>query len=129
MRRYGTDPPARLRRVTRCRRDALEAFAAAAVSSLPLRSGLRLVEGLLDAAVRGIRGLLHGELAGEDLGEHRLEDVAVLDVHPVLRLRHEPAARSGPLVDAVSEQVGRVRDVALLLERLLARVAREVGEP
>ena len=44
------------------------------------------------------------EAAGEDLGEHVAEDVAVLDVHPVLRRRDEPAPLRRPLVDAVAEE-------------------------
>jgi hypothetical protein len=48
------------------------------------------------------------------------KDVLVLDVDPVLRRRHEPAACGGPLVDLrVVEQGRRVGDVADRLERLL----------
>src|SRR5262249_41368634 len=54
---------------------------------------------------------------------------AVLDVDPVLRRRDEPAALSRPLVDAVAEQVGRVRDVALRLQSLLGARAGEVLDP
>src|SRR3954451_490156 len=129
-RRYGTAPPARRRRVRRRRRDHPEAVAAAgsAVGALSL-SGLRLVEDVSDAAAGRGRGLLDAALPGEDLGQHRLEDVAVLDVDPVLRLRDEPAARCRPLVDAGAEQIGRVRDVPLRLERALVGGAREVREP
>src|SRR4029079_5436727 len=130
-RRYGTLPRATLRPDRRRRRDAPGAIAAAAGSggSLPLRSGLRLVEGLRDVLTGRLCGLPDRQATGEHLGEHRLQDVAVLDVDPVLRLRHEPAALRGPLVHATAEQVGRIRDVALLLERLFARSAGEVRDP
>src|SRR5690242_8155200 len=131
-RRYGTLPRAMLRRDRRRRREALGAIAAAeavSVGSLPLRSGLRLVEGLRDVLTGRLGSLLDGQAAREHLGKHRLENVAVLDVDPVLRLRHEPAALCGTLVHAVAQQVGRVRDVALLLQRFLAGRAREGGEP
>src|SRR5690348_7819220 len=128
--RYGTELPAILRRVSR-RRAAFGAVAAAAPSAegnLSL-SELRLVEGLRDVVAGDRRRLLDAQLAGEDLGQHRLEDVAVLDVDPVLRLRDEPAASGGPLVDAGAEQVRCVRDVPLRLQCLLGRRAREVRDP
>src|SRR5581483_1655534 len=96
--RYGTLRPATRRADMRRRRDTPGAIAAAVVSvgSLPLRSCLRPVEGLSDVLTRRSRGLLDRQLAGEELPEHRLEDVPVLDVDPVLRLRYEPAAGRGP---------------------------------
>src|SRR2546421_11440715 len=105
--RYATEPPVSRRRLSRRRRDATVTAAAVSVGSLPLRRALRLVEGLRDVVACDGRGLLDRQAPGEDLGKHRLEDVAVLDVHPVFRLRHEPTARSGSLVDALAEQGGR----------------------
>src|SRR5262245_49802169 len=112
--RYGTPRPTARRRDKRRRREAPEGIAAAveSVGSLPLRSDLRPVEGLGDVVACRLSSLLDGQVTREKLPEHRLEDVPILDVDPVLRLRHEPAARGGPLVDAVAEQVGRVRNVA-----------------
>ena len=49
--------------------------------------------------------------------QHVAEDIAVLDVDPVLRRRDEPAAGRRALVHARAEQVRRVRDVALRLQR------------
>ena len=48
------------------------------------------------------RRLLDRQLAGEDLRQHVAQDVAVLDVDPVLRRRDEPAPGRSPLVDARS---------------------------
>src|SRR3954454_14561901 len=129
--RYGTLRPATRRPDRRRRRDAPWGIAAAVVSvgALPLRRDLQAVFGLGDVLARCLSSLLDGQTTREKLPEHRLENVAVLDVHPVLRLRHEPAAGRCPLVDAGADEVGRVRDVALLLECLLAGRAREVGHP
>ena len=80
--------------------------------------------------VRRRRRLLDGELAGQDLAQHRPEDVPVLDVDPVLRGGNEPAAKRCPLTDLLEvEEVGRVRDVPGRLECLLRRRAREGGDP
>src|SRR5690349_5309680 len=90
--------------------------AAATVSSTLLLRGVQRVGDVV--ARRGGR-LLDGELAGQDLGQHRAENIAVLHVDPVLRSRNEPAAEGGLLVDLgrVQER-GRVRDVPHGLQRL-----------
>src|SRR2546421_12440904 len=98
-RRNGTAPRARRRPVARRRRDRVVAAAAVSAVSLPLRRGLRLVEGLGDVRVGYLRGLRDRKVTGEHLAEHRLQDVAVLDVDPVLRLRNEPAPLGRLLVD------------------------------
>src|SRR5215467_15424999 len=96
MRRYGIAPAASRRRESRRRRACHiglgSAAAPIAVGALPLRE-LFPVEGLRDVYAGYGRRLLDGQLTGEDLRQHRLEDVAVLDVDPVLGLRHEPAPR------------------------------------
>src|SRR3954468_13749865 len=123
-RRYGTTALPTRRRVRR-RRDSPGAVAAADPSA-PGKC-LGAVEGLRDVVAGNGCCLLDRKPPGQDLRQHRLEDVAVLDVDPVLRLRYEPAAGSRTLVDARAEQARRVRDVALGLQRLLALRAREVG--
>ena len=130
-RRYGTDAAARrAARSSRRRRDpAVAAAAASAVGSLLLRRARRWLRVCEMFSSPTCAACLTVRLTGEDLGEHRLQDVAVLDVDPVLRLRDEPAARGSPLVDAVAEQVGRVRDVALRLPAPSRSRAREVGDP
>src|SRR3954469_4200178 len=95
--RYGMTARPMRRRVKR-RRDSPGAVAAAVPSALG--NCLRAVEGLRDVVAGHGRGLLDRQLAGQDLREHGLEDVAILDVDPVLRLRHEPAPRRRPLVHA-----------------------------
>ena len=66
------------------------------VKRLPVVIWSLLVERELDVAV-GERGRLRdARLPGEDPGQHRAEDVAVLDVDPVLRGRDEPAALAPP---------------------------------
>ena len=52
---------------------------------------LRLVEHRCDVVAGRRSCLLDRQLAGEDLRQHVAEDVAVLDVDPVLRRRDEPA--------------------------------------
>src|SRR5581483_10316425 len=121
IRRYGTEArSSRSALATRRRRGSAPAatVAVGGVSGTARRrSGVE--DGGDVVAGRG-RRLLDGELAGQDLGEHVAQDVAVLDVDPVLGSRHEPAAAGGALVDPRRvEQVRRVRDVADRLQGLL----------
>src|SRR3954467_8442124 len=88
-----------------------------------------LVERERDVVVGPLRRGLDARAVGEDPGQHRAEDVAVLDVDPVLRGRDEPAPLRSALVDAVAEEAGRVRDVPLRLQALLTGGAGEDPDP
>src|SRR3954452_8647147 len=130
--RYGTEPRAMRARDNDRRRDHLgvvSAVTAIVSEGRAVAGALRAVEDRGDVVARRARRLLHGELPLEDLREHVAEDIPVLDVDPVLRLRHEPALCSSALVHVVPEQVGRVRDVALRLERLFGARRGEVLDP
>src|SRR5207253_9897183 len=129
---YGTEA-AKMRRAVKRRRRRVRGSAVPAASAVRsvvtclLRLGLIQDRG--DVVAGGGGRLLDRQLAREDLGEHVAEDVPVLDVDPVLRGRHEAAARGRPLVDAGAEQVAGVRDVALRLQGLLRRRVGEVLDP
>src|SRR6185312_16269144 len=135
-RRYGTDPRATVagpngRRRAAGRGDASTATAPPACGAgsevtadpRPARPG-SAVQHRGDVVARRLCRLPDAEAAGEDLGEHVAEDVAVLHVHPVLRGRDEPAPLRRPLVDAVAEERRRFGDVADPAERRHRRRGR-----
>src|ERR1700756_379515 len=117
-RRYGTEPRRARLHVSgrRGRPAAASAAAPNAVGACPLSA--LLVEVADDVRVGRDGRLLHRLLPGQDLAQHRAEDIAALDVGPVLRRRDEPARLRSLIVEAVVEQVRRVRNVALRLQRL-----------
>src|SRR6266536_3811833 len=100
IRPYGSHAKRRRRRRGRDLPSAATAASCGTATSAPrFIELLRRVQGVRDVRARRRSGLIDGELAGQDLGQHGAEDIPVLDVHPVLRSGDEPAAEGGAFVD------------------------------